>query len=151
MIAQTIRGRRRGRSGIALVEFALVLTVFLSIVLGILEYAQVMMARSLMYAAADTGARLAASGTSVYTTADVRDKVNSILASQRLSGVTVQVYACDADGDADPAIPDWTDAPFGTGIAVEVDADFPALLPRFGILPNPIHMQSKAIACSEAS
>lgn len=152
--ARSQRGRRRGR---ALVEFAIVLSVALMLIFGVLEYAQVMMARAVLTAATDLGARMAASGTGTYSTSDIQALVEQVLSTQRfIKGdgaypFSIQVFATDADGNASTTITDWTDAPFGTGIAVQADVYFPSLLPGLGILPNPIPMRAKSIACSEAS
>jgi Flp pilus assembly protein TadG len=136
---------------VTIVEFVLVLSVLLSLILAVFDYAQVLMTMELMNAGADLGARMAASGTANLATSDIQQAVLSVLQSPRLQSVTIQVYASDGTGNPSPTITSWNDTPFGTSIVVQVDGDFPAMMPALGILPNPIHLKTKASACSEAN
>ncbi len=146
-----VKAHRRGRRGAATVELALVLSLALSLLFGVFEYAQVLMTIEMMSAGGDRGVRVAAVNTQSLATSDIRNAVLGILKSPRLTNVTIQVYASDGTGNPSASIPTWNDTPFGTDIVVQVDGDFPALLPGFGILPNPIHLRTKSFACSEAN
>jgi Flp pilus assembly protein TadG len=91
------------RRGVAAVEFALVLPVFLTVSLGIIEYGRALMAANLVTNAAREGCRIA--GQAGYSNADVQSSVqNSLASSLKLSSgqVTVNVTITPAAGNPDP-------------------------------------------------
>jgi Flp pilus assembly protein TadG len=91
------------RRGVAAVEFALVLPVFLIVSLGIIEYGRALMAANLVTNAAREGGRIA--GQSGSTNTDVQNAVQSYLASAlKLSSgqVTVNITITPAAGNPDP-------------------------------------------------
>jgi Flp pilus assembly protein TadG len=136
---------------VSAVEFVFVLILALSMIFGVVEYSRILFVKTVMAAGADAGARQAAAGTATKTTADIEATVRGVMGGVQLPAQVIRVYATDASGDADPAIVDWRESPFGTGIAVEIELDYPVALPSFGILPNPIHLKVRSIACSEAN
>jgi len=79
------RGRREER-GAAVVEFAVVLPLLLTILFGIIEYGYIFMVRQTLQHAAREGARTAVLQTSVppYTTATTR--IDEIMAAANLGG-----------------------------------------------------------------
>lgn len=84
-------------------EFALVLPVFLTVSLGIIEYGRALMAANLVTSAAREGGRIA--GQTGYTNADVQNSVQSALASSlKLSSsqVTVNITITPAAGNPNP-------------------------------------------------
>src|SRR5262249_24722426 len=103
--------------------------------------------------AAREGARMAVVSTSSYpatSTAQIIDAATSYLAGQPLQNVAVQVY--EADPVTGGNIGAWTQAGFGDLIAVQVDVDYPPMIPvTFGVLPNPLHLTAKSIMRNEAN
>jgi Flp pilus assembly protein TadG len=140
---------KSGRSGAAAVETAVVLTVFLMILLAIVEYGRFTMIRQLLDNAAREGARQAVSGTSTLTTADIQAIVTNYLAGQGLQGLTISVYQADpATGALTGA---WTDAAFGAGIAVQASGTYTTMLPNLGFLPSSFTLTTTVIMRSEAN
>ena len=89
-------GRRR-RRGAAVVEFAVVLPLLLTILFGIIEYGWVFMVRQTLQTAAREGCRLAVLQTSVSPYANVTDRVATVMAPTGLSSYTVTMtHATDA-------------------------------------------------------
>ena len=80
----------RARAG-AIVEFAVVLPLLLTILFGIIEYGYVFMVRQTLQHAAREGGRLASLQTSVSPYINVIDRVNDIMAPTRISSYQVQV------------------------------------------------------------
>jgi hypothetical protein len=52
-----------------------------------------------------------------------------------------------------PTSPDsnWYDAPFGSGIMVQVNANFTSIFPTFGFLPKTVNLRGTAVMLSEAN
>jgi Flp pilus assembly protein TadG len=144
------RNRRRGST---VVETAIVANLLFMILLGVFEYGRIAMIRELMDEAAREGARLAVVSTSTYpttTTQQIIDTTCKYMAGQSVSNLNIQVYAADSLTGA--PIGSWDQAPFGAMIAVQIDADYPPMIPvTFGILPNPLHMTAKSVMRSEAN
>lgn len=84
------RDSNRARAG-AIVEFAVVLPLLLTILFGIIEYGYVFMVRQTLQHAAREGGRLASLQTSVAPYANVIDRVNEVMAPTRISSYQVQV------------------------------------------------------------
>ncbi len=76
-----IMGRRRAarRRGAAVVEFAVVLPLLLTVLFGIIEYGWVFMVRQTLQTAAREGARLAVLQTSVSPYANVLTRVSNVM------------------------------------------------------------------------
>jgi Flp pilus assembly protein TadG len=91
------RGDHRAMAG-AIVEFAVVLPLLLTILFGIIEYGWVFMVRQTMQHAAREGCRLAVLQTSVEPYGNVVARVNDIMASANLSGYSITMtHATNAD------------------------------------------------------
>lgn len=140
-------GPHRSRRAAAVVETAFVLPIAMLMMMGIFEYGRFMMARHLVSNAAREGARLASSGIEDYTTAQIQSYVQKRLSATQLSNLSVSVYRTNGTG---ANLGSWTDAAFGQGIAVRVNANFRPIIPTFGILPNPVPLQTLSIFRSEA-
>lgn len=91
------------RRGVATVETALVLPVFLTVSLGIIEYGRAMMAANLVTNAAREGARIG--GIEGSTNSDVSTAVKDLLnktLNVSTSDVTVNITITPAAGNPDP-------------------------------------------------
>ena len=96
-------GNRNRRRGAALVEMALVLPVFLTIVLGIIEFGRAMTISNLLANAAREGARLAV--TAGTTNTEVTNAVKTFMNSATgvaAGDVTVTITVTAASGNPDP-------------------------------------------------
>lgn len=147
------RTSRQPRRGAAVLETALVINVLLLGVLGVFEYGRLVMLRQLMQNAAREGARLAVVGTAAspeITTAQIQNTVISYLAGQSLSNLTVQVYQADPTTGANVGV--WNQAPYGSPIAVQINATYVPVIPTtFGIVPNPMPMKAVSMMLNEAN
>lgn len=121
-----------------MVEAAIGLLVFLFVVFGILEFAQLIMAREMMTNSARATARIASAGTqpSTYpdgtatpspggavTTAFLAAWVNKTLAASPLTGISPQFYGANADGSPNTSLA-WNAASFSNGFFVDVQATY---------------------------
>jgi Flp pilus assembly protein TadG len=88
-----IRTRVLARRGAAAIEFALVLPIFISLLLGILEFARLGMAVQVVTAAAREGCRAAALPGSTAATAQAR--VNSVLVQSSFPSATITLTPSD--------------------------------------------------------
>jgi hypothetical protein len=134
--------------GAVVLETAIVLGVCVLLFFAIFEYGRLFMIWELMNNAAREGTRQAAANTSSLATSDIQQTVTKYLAGQQLNNLNIQVYEADATGNN---IGIWTDAAFGQGIAVQIDADFVPLLPAYGILSKTLHISVKSLTRSEAN
>jgi len=80
---------RSNRRGAAVVEFAVVAPVFITLVFGMIEYGRMVMVQQMLTNAAREGARMGVLDGA--TTAAVQSAVTSYLASATVSGATVTV------------------------------------------------------------
>ena len=91
------RGSHRARAG-AIVEFAVVLPLLLTILFGIIEYGWVFMMRQTLQHAAREGCRLAVLQTSVAPYTNVTTRVTAVMATTNMSGYSVAMsHATAAD------------------------------------------------------
>ncbi len=102
------RGNRRGA---AVVEFAVVVPVFLTLVFGMIEYGRMVMVQQIITNAAREGARVAILTTA--TTSSVTSTVTTYLSNVSITGSTVTVS---------PNPP--TSAAAGTGVTVTVSIPY---------------------------
>jgi Flp pilus assembly protein TadG len=143
--------RNRSRSGAAVVEAAVVLSVFLLILFGIIEYCRFLFIEQVVTNAAREGARYAVVNTSDATlVADTQAVVMQRMAGQdaKLTNFTVQLYQADANGVNDGLA---SDAQFGQYVVVQIDGDYHPMLPSFLFMNKTIHLQTKSLMCSEAN
>lgn len=94
-------GRRmdgRRRRAAAVVEFAVVLPLLLTILFGIIEYGWVFMVRQTLQTAAREGCRLAVLQTSVDPYSNVVSRINQVMAPTGLSTFSISMtHATDAN------------------------------------------------------
>lgn len=102
---------RRNRRGAAVVEFAVVVPVFLTLVFGMIEYGRMVMVQQIITNAAREGARVAILTTA--TTSSVSSTVTTYLSNVSITGATVTVS---------PNPP--TSATAGTGVTVTVSIPY---------------------------
>ncbi|MEX2286780.1 MAG: TadE/TadG family type IV pilus assembly protein [Planctomycetaceae bacterium] len=124
-----MRQRRKStrRNGAALVEMALVLPVFLTVVLGIMEFGRAMMVSNLVANAAREGARL--SVTTGSTNSTVTSTVQDFMAEAigvSSGNVTVTITVTAAAGNPDPAN-DVANASRGDTCTIHVTVPFNAV------------------------
>lgn len=102
-LRQNAVGRKPSRRGVATVETALVLPVFLTVSLGIIEYGRALMAANLVTNAAREGARIGGieGSTNTDVTTAVKDLLNKTL-GVATSDVTVNITITPATGNPDP-------------------------------------------------
>jgi Flp pilus assembly protein TadG len=148
--ARRKQGRRRGAT---VLEVAIALVILVVIVLGVFEYGRLVMVKQVMDNAARAGARLAVVSTNTNpptTTAMIQAQVTSALGGM-VQSPTILVYQSDINSGANISN-NWNAAPFGSDIAVEIDATYQPIVPTsFGILPNPLPLVSKSVMRSEAN
>jgi len=98
--------------------------------------------------------------TNTQNTAAIQNTVVTYLANQNLTDSSgnpfsasdvVVIQVNPANGA--PTSPDsnWYDAPFGSGIMVQVNASFTPLFPTFGFLPSQVPLVGTAVMTSEAN
>ena len=158
--------RRRRRPAGTVVEAALVLSGLIFLLLGLVEYGRFVMVKHLVDNAAR---RSAAGGGSQHDRhqqlrlpdRDDHSKSGAKCTGRptgRLSGLTIQVYAADANGNSLGA---WTSATAGENIAVQIDATYTPMLPGLsmpfgktsvGLLPaGGIGIHAKAMMQTESN
>jgi Flp pilus assembly protein TadG len=147
------------RRGATVVETAFVLSIASSMTLGIYDYGRYFMLSQLVNNAAREGARQAVANTNTQNTAMIQNTVVEYLANQNftdssgkpLSASDVVVIQVNPATGA-PTSPDsnWYDAPFGSGIMVQVNASFVPLFPTFRFLPMTVPLRGTAVMLSEA-
>jgi Flp pilus assembly protein TadG len=154
---QTQQPRRRRAT--TAVETAMVMIPCCLFMFAIMEYGRCVMVLQALNNAARTGARQAVATATSYissgtATAQVTSSINAALAGQNLQNLNIQMYEADSTG---ANIGPWTSAPFGQNIMVQIDADFPLVLPTFNLLPNngaasnSMHITVKAMMRGEAN
>jgi Flp pilus assembly protein TadG len=89
---------RHARSGQNLVEFAIIVVLLLSLVLGIIEFGRAWMTFQVITNASREGARLAALPTGFSNAGAVTTKVNTYLTSANLSPARATVSVANVDG-----------------------------------------------------
>jgi Flp pilus assembly protein TadG len=161
------------RRGATTVETAVVISIALLFIFGILEYARLLYFLHVADNAAREGARYAVvhtgdgtiAGTATDTpvfdgtgrflspTTTVAAVVNYSMgtAKANLTGYTVTVYNADPVTGA-VAAGKWTDAPFGGAVGVQVSGTYRFILPSFlGFAAPTMSMQIKSTMTSEAN
>jgi Flp pilus assembly protein TadG len=95
---------RKARKGAAAVEFALLLPLLCTIVLGMMEIGRGTMVSTIMYNAANNGAQIAA--TPGASTATVTTRINSVLTANNITAAnaTISILVNGASADASTAV-----------------------------------------------
>ena len=141
--------RKRHRRGLAVVEAALVLSVFFMLMLALFEYGRLTMIRQLLDSAAREGARQALVSTGTLTTQDIQNTVTQRMVGQSLQNMNVLVYKADPTTGANIGV--WTDAGLGECIAVEVSGNYLPIVPKISLLPTSVPLKAKVVMYSEAN
>jgi Flp pilus assembly protein TadG len=133
-----IRSYRRDRRGVALVESSLGLILLLFLIFGIIEYAQMIMARQLINNAARSAARVASAGRQpatypdgtaspspggTVTTTYLNTWITKALAQAPVSNVNPQYYGSNSDGSPNTSIA-WNSTQFGQGFYVNLQTTY---------------------------
>jgi Flp pilus assembly protein TadG len=120
--------RRRSRKGSAVVEFAVVLPVFLLFVFGMIEYGRMVMVQQIITNAAREGARVGVLDNSTSTT--VSTAANKYLTSAGISSATIA---------ASPNPP--SSATYANPVSVTVSVPFNSV----SWLPSPMYLGGKTM------
>lgn len=91
LTAGLVRARDRRRRGAAVVEFAVILPLLLTVLFGIIEYGWVFMIRQTLQTAAREGCRVAVLATSVDPYTDVINRVADVMAPTGLTSYQLQM------------------------------------------------------------
>jgi Flp pilus assembly protein TadG len=102
---------KKDTRGVAAVEMAMILPVFLTLILGMLEATRLGMATQTLTNAAREGCRVAV--LPEYSQDDVQKRINSVLSG---SGFTLMTVS--------PSPDNWTTAPEGTAITVTLELPY---------------------------
>lgn len=146
------RDRRSSRRrGAALVEFAVVVSIFFLFMFGLLEYCRLVFVRQVVINASREGARYAVAN--VTDTTMVSDTQAVVLTkmcglNKSTSYYNCQVYLSDSSGANIGAA---STATFGQYIAVQIDYDYSPMLPSFVRLNSTIRITAKDLMYSEAN
>jgi Flp pilus assembly protein TadG len=141
-------GMPHRRRGVAIVEAAICMNVFLLFCFGIAEFGHYVMMRQLMDNAARDAARMASTGTMLYTTAQIEAQVTTELVNQAPVNMVVQVFQANPQTGA--YIGPWTNAGIGDAVAVQITGQYQPMLSLANILPVAVPVQSLAICYSES-
>lgn len=145
----------RRRRGTNLVECALVMSLCLLFIFGILEYARYVMVRQVLDNAAREGARFAVVNTYNATTAQVQNAADAALGGQgpQLQGYnktsSIQVFLADPATGNNIGL--WTDAKFGDAIAVTISGTYNPILPSFLYMSSTMQVKGECVMRSEAN
>jgi Flp pilus assembly protein TadG len=135
----------------------MVLPIFLIFLFGIFEYGRYVMMRQILTNAAREGARYAQIHTQPVTvdgvtkgnaTSDVTNVINQALAGHGLSGQSVSIYSCNAQG-SNPGT--WTNAQIGQSVAVEITGNYRPILPSLLFMNSNIPVTARAVMRSESN
>jgi Flp pilus assembly protein TadG len=141
---QAARGTRRGAST---VEAACVMNIFLLFIFAIMEFGHFVMVKQLMDNAARDGARMAATGVTTVTTAQIEALITQELCGQGPTGMNIQIYEANPTTGANVGA--WTSAGLGTPIVVQITGQYTPMVALANLLPLPINVKSEAMVYSE--
>jgi Flp pilus assembly protein TadG len=127
--------QRAPRRGIALVEFAVVVSLLFVLVLGIIEFGRAMMVLEMLNNAARNGCRVGCLSGSANT--DVSSAVTSALANGGFAGTTTTVQVNGVTADASSAVS-------GDAVTVVVQVPFN----KVTWLPSPLFLGGKTLGSS---
>jgi Flp pilus assembly protein TadG len=136
------------RGGATLVETAIVMNIFLLFIFAIMEFGHYVSVKQLMDNAAREGARMASTGTTTVTTAQIQALVTTDLVNQAPANLNIQVFKANPTTGAN--IGDWTTAGIGDAVAVQITGNYQPLIKLAALLPAPIPVRSEAIVYSES-
>jgi hypothetical protein len=142
------------RIGAAMVEMAVVLVVFLTMFMGIIEYGRYYFLVQVANNAVREGARYAVVHTGDGTTDTqvsnvVTTKMNGT--ENMLSGYAVSVQNVNTSTGAMIANSNWNDAQFGGAIMVKITGNYTPTVPVLLFLPTSFAFQAATIMNSEGN
>jgi len=142
------------RIGAAMVEMAVVLVVFLTMFMGIIEYGRYYFLVQVANNAVREGARYAVVHTGDGTTSTqvstvVTTKMNGT--QNMLSGYTVSVQNVNTSTGVAIANSNWNDAQFGGAIMVKITGNYTPTVPVLLFLPSSFAFQAATIMNSEGN
>jgi len=144
-------GGNKRRRGAAMVETAAVLSIFLMLLFGVMEYCRLIFIRQLIENASREGARFAVVNTSdPNLVADTQATATRVMGGMNngLQNYTVSVYQADSNGNnIGPA----SSAQFSQYICVQIDGDYIPIAPLLLLLGNNLHFTQKTMMYSEAN
>ncbi|MSR49618.1 MAG: pilus assembly protein [Gemmataceae bacterium] len=151
LLSSNINGKRIGA---AMVEMAVVLVVFLTMFMGIIEYGRYYYLVQVANNAVRDGARYAVVHTGDGTTATqvsavVTTKMNGT--QNMLSGYTVSVQNVNTSTGVAIANSNWNDAQFGGAIMVKITGNYTPTVPVLLFLPSSFAFQAATIMNSEGN
>ena len=152
--------RKRRRSGLVIVEAAVVIMVTLMLILGIFEFSRWLMIENVCSNAARNGARMAAARTDTLTTTQLVNYIESMMpksARPFLSynkNTNIKVFNCDKNGVRIGSASDldtWKNAGFDDYIGVEISGNYKPIVPLSFVGVSTIKIRSFALVYSEAN
>lgn len=151
MILRQQKTNRQYRSGTALVQMAVVASIFVLLLFGVIEYGRFIFFRSVLINASREGARYAVvnlDDTTVVT--DTQNQVKKLVfgLDKVLANYTCNVYLSDSAGTN---LGNAGNAMFGQYVAVEVSADYSPIMPVLLKTQKTITIKSRSLMCSEAN
>ena len=126
----------RDKRGAVVVEFALVLPVFLLLIFGMIEFGRAVMVQQILVNASREGARQAVLDGS--TVAEVDNRVDAYLSAAVINGATTE-YAVNGISVADPSV-----AGFGEAVTVRVSVSYDDV----NWIPVPAYLGSTLLSAS---
>jgi Flp pilus assembly protein TadG len=146
--------RSTRRTAAALVETAAVVSVFMMVMFGVLEYCRFIFMRQIIDNAAREGARFAVVNTNdptldADTTAVIMTKMNN--QDKQLQNFTITLGAADSNGNYYTPNQSMSTAPFGKYLAVTVSGNYTPITPAFLRMGKTIPITVKILMTSEAN
>jgi Flp pilus assembly protein TadG len=128
---------------------ALVLNVCLMFLLGLFDFARVIMMRQLVTNAAREGCRYAVVNTNTVTTSQIQTYVTNYLCGQQIKSLSISVYQADPTTGAN--IGTWSNAGLTNSIGVQVSGTISTMTPTFSLLPSSLPVSATCVMASEAN
>lgn len=147
-------GMIASRKGATAVEMAVVLLLFLSILLGVLEFGRYFFLVHVTLNATREGGRFAAAHTGDGTnTQDIINVVNNFMVGQQTMIENYTVEVLNVDPTTGNAMPNsiWTEAQFGGAIMVRISGNYRCTMPILFFLPAVIPVLATSIVNSEGT
>lgn len=145
---------RPRRAGAAAVEAAVVIPLALALIMGIFEFARLLMVQNVMHNASAFGARYAIVHTDTATLDEVRTAVEARMppATRPFVGYNksnnIQIYWSNASGTS---IGTWSDAAFNQYIACRITGVYRAVVNVNLVGFNQLNLQALSLMYSEAN
>jgi Flp pilus assembly protein TadG len=146
------------RSGVTLVESAVVISAALFFMFAIFEWSRLVMVQQVCENSAREGARFAVVHTQDKTTAQIQAQVLNYMGGTQAQLPDIQILVYQVDPNTGANIGAWNNAAFGKGIAVEITGTYTPVLPSMmffnqnvAILGGPVAIDIRSVMYSEAN